>query len=207
MNAVEIQNVTKTFGQHTAVSDLSLQVPEGTIYGFIGPNGSGKTTTLRMIMHILHPDQGTIAVLGERSLQAACVIDCTGPGADVTQSTDPLMQTLLRAGIARPDPLRLGLDVAPDGAVLTGSGAPSRRLFAIGPLTKGASWEMTSVAFVRTAICRWVNASTRWGTTFWSPMFENASRSSRADCKTSCPCVCCDLTAGAPSTPFCSPGT
>jgi ABC-2 type transport system ATP-binding protein len=71
MNAVEIQNVTKTFGQHTAVSDLSLQVPEGTIYGFIGPNGSGKTTTLRMIMHILHPDQGTIAVLGERSLQAA----------------------------------------------------------------------------------------------------------------------------------------
>ena len=41
MNAVEIENVTKTFGQHTAVSDLSLQVPEGTIYGFIGPNGSG----------------------------------------------------------------------------------------------------------------------------------------------------------------------
>src|SRR6516162_973227 len=71
MNAVEIENVTKTFGQHTAVSDLSLQVPEGTIYGFIGPNGSGKTTTLRMIMHILHPDQGTIAVLGERSLKAA----------------------------------------------------------------------------------------------------------------------------------------
>ena len=71
MNAVEIENVTKTFGQHTAVSDLSLHVPRGTIYGFIGPNGSGKTTTLRMIMHILHPDQGTLTVLGERSLQAA----------------------------------------------------------------------------------------------------------------------------------------
>ena len=71
MNAVEIQNVTKTFGQHAAVSDLSLQVPRGTIYGFIGPNGSGKTTTLRMIMHILHPDEGTITVLGERSRQAA----------------------------------------------------------------------------------------------------------------------------------------
>ena len=89
----------------------------------------------------------------ERSLQAACVIDCTGPGADVAQSTDPLMQTLLRAGIARPDPLRLGLDVAADGAVLTRPGAPSSRLFAIGPLTKGASWEMTAVQELRTQ-CR-----------------------------------------------------
>jgi ABC-2 type transport system ATP-binding protein len=66
MNAVEIQSVTKTFGQHRAVEDLSLQVPYGTIYGFIGPNGSGKTTTLRMIMGILYPDagSGTINVLG-----------------------------------------------------------------------------------------------------------------------------------------------
>ena len=81
------------------------------------------------------------------------MIDCTGPGADVTQSTDPLMQTLLRAGIARPDPLRLGVDVGPDGAVLTRSGAPSHRLFAIGPLTKGANWEMTAVQELRTQ-CR-----------------------------------------------------
>jgi len=71
MNAVQLDHVTKTFGEHRAVDDLSLQVPAGTIYGFIGPNGSGKTTTLRMIMHILHPDSGDIAVLGERSLEAA----------------------------------------------------------------------------------------------------------------------------------------
>jgi ABC-2 type transport system ATP-binding protein len=71
MNAVEIEHVTKTFGQHVAVDDLSLQVPEGTVYGFIGPNGSGKTTTLRMIMRILHPDSGTIRVLGETSFGAA----------------------------------------------------------------------------------------------------------------------------------------
>ena len=55
----------------TAVRDLSLQVPAGSIYGFIGPNGSGKTTTLRMIMRILHPDRGTIRVLGEEQLGAA----------------------------------------------------------------------------------------------------------------------------------------
>jgi ABC-2 type transport system ATP-binding protein len=71
MNAVEIEHVTKTFGKHVAVDDLGLHVPSGTVYGFIGPNGSGKTTTLRMIMRILHPDAGTITVLGEQSLGAA----------------------------------------------------------------------------------------------------------------------------------------
>src|SRR5947209_1226404 len=71
MVAVEIEHVTKTFGQHTAVADLSLHVPAGAIYGFIGPNGSGKTTTLRMIMRILHPDRGDIRVLGENVLGSA----------------------------------------------------------------------------------------------------------------------------------------
>ena len=71
MRAVEIEHVTKTFGAHTAVDDLSLEVPSGSIYGFIGPNGSGKTTTLRMIMRILHPDRGAIRVLGESRLDAA----------------------------------------------------------------------------------------------------------------------------------------
>src|SRR3954471_17423425 len=65
MTAVELKNVTKTFGAQTAVDDLSLAVPAGTVYGFIGPNGSGKTTTLRMIMRIIMPDRGTIRVLGE----------------------------------------------------------------------------------------------------------------------------------------------
>jgi ABC-2 type transport system ATP-binding protein len=71
MAAVEIEEVTKSFGTFTAVDDLSLQVPQGSIYGFIGPNGSGKTTTLRMIMRILHPDRGSIRVLGETSMGAA----------------------------------------------------------------------------------------------------------------------------------------
>ena len=50
---------------------LDLTVPRGSLYGFIGPNGSGKTTTLRMIMHILLPDSGDIEVLGERGTRAA----------------------------------------------------------------------------------------------------------------------------------------
>ena len=74
MNAViELTAISKTFGQHRAVNNLSLTVPRGSIYGFIGPNGSGKTTTIRMIMHIYHPDPGSgrILVLGQESHSAA----------------------------------------------------------------------------------------------------------------------------------------
>lgn len=70
-DAIILRNVTKSFGAHTAVDDLDLNVPTGSVYGFIGPNGSGKTTTLRMIMRILHPDQGHIQVLGQSSHDAA----------------------------------------------------------------------------------------------------------------------------------------
>ncbi len=68
--AVEIEQVTKSFGPQVAVDDLSLTVPTGSIYGFIGPNGSGKTTTLRMIMRIFLPDTGTVRVLGDDSWRA-----------------------------------------------------------------------------------------------------------------------------------------
>jgi len=70
MNTVTIQDITKTFGKHIAVDSLSLEVPQGSVYGFIGPNGSGKTTTLRMIMNILYPDSGAIQVFGEQLLGA-----------------------------------------------------------------------------------------------------------------------------------------
>jgi ABC-2 type transport system ATP-binding protein len=71
MHAITLRRVTKRFGGAAAVDDLSLDVPAGSIYGFIGPNGSGKTTTLRMIMHILLPDEGEIEVLGSRDTAAA----------------------------------------------------------------------------------------------------------------------------------------
>lgn len=64
-NAIELNAVTKTFGNHVAVDQLDLAVPTGSIYGFIGPNGSGKTTTLRMILRIFQPDSGTVRVLGQ----------------------------------------------------------------------------------------------------------------------------------------------
>lgn len=60
-----MQQITKSFNSFTAVDNLSLNVPERSIYGFIGPNGSGKTTTIRMIMNIIYPDSGSIKVLDE----------------------------------------------------------------------------------------------------------------------------------------------
>jgi ABC-2 type transport system ATP-binding protein len=69
--AIRLTDVTKRFDGVTAVDRLTLAVPEGSIYGFIGPNGSGKTTTLRMIMHLLLPDEGKIEVLGSADTRAA----------------------------------------------------------------------------------------------------------------------------------------
>lgn len=63
-HALRLQSVTKRFGSFTAVDSLSLDVPKGCIYGFLGQNGAGKTTTIRMVMSIFHPDSGTISVLG-----------------------------------------------------------------------------------------------------------------------------------------------
>jgi ABC-2 type transport system ATP-binding protein len=65
MDAIQLTSVTKTFGGTRAVDDVSLTVPQGAVYGFIGPNGSGKTTTMRMIVNIIYPDSGTIRVFGE----------------------------------------------------------------------------------------------------------------------------------------------
>lgn len=70
MDAIEIHGVTKTFGNVTAVDDLTLTVPAGSVYGFIGPNGSGKTTTMRMIVNIFYPDRGSIRVLGQEAGEA-----------------------------------------------------------------------------------------------------------------------------------------
>ena len=70
-DAIRLTDVTKRFSGVAAVDHLTLGVPRGSIYGFIGPNGSGKTTTLRMIMNILLPDEGTIEVLDSSTSVAA----------------------------------------------------------------------------------------------------------------------------------------
>jgi ABC-2 type transport system ATP-binding protein len=65
-----LEGVSKSFGDFTAVSDLSLQVRPGRVFGLIGPNGAGKTTTIRMIVNITAPDTGTIKLFGKEMTKA-----------------------------------------------------------------------------------------------------------------------------------------
>ena len=62
--AIDVHDLTKRFGERTVVDHFSMRVPRGAIYGFLGPNGSGKTTTIRMICGLLTPDEGRGVVLG-----------------------------------------------------------------------------------------------------------------------------------------------
>jgi ABC-2 type transport system ATP-binding protein len=64
MGVLVLDHVVKRFGEFTAVNDLSFDVPEGAIFGFLGGNGAGKTTSLRMVLDILRPTSGRIEVLG-----------------------------------------------------------------------------------------------------------------------------------------------
>src|SRR3982075_751594 len=62
--AIDVKGLSKSFGGREVVHDLSMQVKRGTIYGFLGPNGSGKTTTIRMLCGLLTPDSGEGTCLG-----------------------------------------------------------------------------------------------------------------------------------------------
>lgn len=62
--AIQAQNVVKKFGDFTAINDITLNVPKGTIYGFLGPNGCGKSTTIRVLTGLLSPTKGSVDVLG-----------------------------------------------------------------------------------------------------------------------------------------------
>src|ERR1700680_3651067 len=63
--SLTVEQVTKSFWHFQAIKDLSMEVPEGTIFGFLGANGAGKTTTMRMILDILRPDSGSITWNGQ----------------------------------------------------------------------------------------------------------------------------------------------
>jgi ABC-2 type transport system ATP-binding protein len=61
---IEVHNLEKRFGNFVAVDGINFKVPKGKIFGFLGPNGSGKTTTIRMLLGLLRPTNGDVNVLG-----------------------------------------------------------------------------------------------------------------------------------------------
>ncbi|MBV9293357.1 MAG: ATP-binding cassette domain-containing protein, partial [Frankiales bacterium] len=68
-DAIRTRGLTKRFGRHTAVDAIDLVVPSGSVFGFLGPNGSGKTTTIRMLLGLVSPTAGEVELLG-RSMPA-----------------------------------------------------------------------------------------------------------------------------------------
>ena len=65
MNILQVENVTKRYSAHTALSDVSLEVPQGSIYGLLGPNGAGKSTLIRVVNRITLPDEGRVLFKGK----------------------------------------------------------------------------------------------------------------------------------------------
>jgi len=64
MNAIQTNQLTRSFGDLKAVNRLTLEIPRGTVFGFLGPNGSGKTTTIRLLLGLLDADEGSAQVMG-----------------------------------------------------------------------------------------------------------------------------------------------
>ncbi len=113
------------------------------IKGRIGETARLDDTSLVSIN--LRGDSGTRELIVDR------VIDCSGPRSDATRLDQKLIQHLLASGQVRPDPLRLGLDVDPQGHVIDAEGNVTPDLHAIGPITKGTFWEIIAVPDLRLA--------------------------------------------------------
>ncbi|PCD04650.1 FAD-dependent oxidoreductase [Sphingomonas spermidinifaciens] len=77
------------------------------------------------------------------------IVNCTGPQGDLKRAADPLLRQLMAAGAIRPDAARLGIDVAADTRVIGADGRAAERLYAIGPMTRGAWWEVVAVPDIR----------------------------------------------------------
>lgn len=71
MYAIEINNLTKTYGNSRGITDISFSIEEGEIFGFIGPNGAGKSTTIRTLLSLIYPTSGTANIFGKDCIEFA----------------------------------------------------------------------------------------------------------------------------------------
>ncbi len=80
------------------------------------------------------------------------IVNCTGPQGDLARSSEPVLKSLIASGHARADPARLGLDVDAQSRLVGAGGEPHPRLFGLGPMTRGAFWEIVAVPDIRTQV-------------------------------------------------------
>ena len=116
----------------------------------------GRLTSLAAKVTGIEPNEGGAFVRYRRrgrpeieNLQVGTIVDCTGIVRDVGATHNPVIRSLFDQGLARPDRLRIGLDIGTDCALIGRDGVPSRRLFAIGPLTRAAFWEIIAIPDIR----------------------------------------------------------
>ena len=118
--------------------------------------GTGRLTLLAAKLTGIEPNASGALVRYRRrgqsesaSLQVGMIVDCTGIVKDPRATGNPVIHRLLEHGLARADALHIGIDIAEDCAVINRSGIPSRRLFAVGPLTRAAFWEIVAIPDIR----------------------------------------------------------
>src|SRR4029077_11900360 len=119
--------LTKAFADHRLILMAAKMVD-------ISPNASGARGRYRR--------RGQTGI---ENLEVGAVVDCTGIVKDPGATRNPAVRSLFDQGLARVDPLQIGLEVAPDCAIVSRKGLPSRRLFAIGPLTRASFWEIIAI--------------------------------------------------------------
>jgi len=137
--AISTRGLTKRFGSHAAVDDVDLDVPRGAIYGFLGPNGSGKTTTIRMLLGLIHPSAGDITMLGgDMPAAAAAALQrvgalVEGPAFHLYLSGRANLQRLDAAdALADPRTSRSRIDAALDRVGLLSAATKRYRAYSLG---------------------------------------------------------------------------
>ena len=98
----------------------------------------------------------------EQVMYASRIINCTGPGGDPRHTQNPLLRQLVSRGMATPDALGFGLDVDGDDRVIGATGRADPRLYAVGPMTKGAHWEIVAVPDIRNQVAELATRLGHW---------------------------------------------
>jgi ABC-type multidrug transport system ATPase subunit len=181
--AIQAEGLVKQFGATRALDGVDLDVPAGTVLGLLGPNGSGKTTTVRILTTLLRPDAGRAIVAGydlsRRPMAARAQIGLTGQYAAVDEPlTGRENLELIGSLLELPRPLRrdraaellelVGLDDAADRLVRTYSGGMRRRLDLAASLSAGpgcCSWTSRPPGWTRAAASACGARSASWSPT------------------------------------------
>ncbi len=130
------------------------RVPPATARRVGALRAAGRLSVLTGRVTAVRPDEGGVRVRVESGgscteLAGGWVVNCTGPASEIKATSDPLLRQLLDAGLARPGPLRLGLDADRHGAVKDASGRPASDIFTLGPPLRGRWYETTAIPEIR----------------------------------------------------------